>query len=283
MFKRTGGIPVLFHKIYRHHNSNDWLVLLHGLGGNSSIWYKQKNAFKDKFNIILIDLHGHGKSKWSVSEFRDHTYKEIANDVIKILDENGIDKAAFMGVSLGTCVARAITLVAPERVQFLVLAGAVIKFNKRSTILIKLGHAFKGIMPYMNLYKLFAWIMMPKRNHKNSRLVFIREAAKLGREEFLFWFGLTKQLGILYSQLKLKNITIPTKYIMGSEDHMFIEAAKQEASFCSKALIYIIEKSGHLCNLEKAKEFNDVAIDYIESQFKKNKHELVSQCVQTNS
>ncbi|WP_174733052.1 alpha/beta fold hydrolase [Mesobacillus harenae] len=267
---------MLYHQVYMNNESNEWLVLLHGLGGNSKIWYKQKRELTDKFNVIFVDLHGHGNSKWAISEFKNHTFKEIANDVVKILDANGIDKAAFMGVSLGTAVARAITLVAPERVHFLVLAGAIVKFNLRSSLLIHLGHALKGIMPYMNLYKLFAWIMMPKQNHKSSRLIFVREAAKLGQEEFLFWFGLSKQLGVLYSQLKLKNLSIPTKYIMGSEDHMFIEAARQEASFCSKALITIIGKSGHLCNLEKAKEFNSVAVQYIETQFKTLRGEALS-------
>ena len=40
----------------------DHIVLLHGIGGNSQIFYKQIDEYKKKFNVLAIHLPGHGKS-----------------------------------------------------------------------------------------------------------------------------------------------------------------------------------------------------------------------------
>lgn len=257
---------MLHYDIYQKNKTNDWIVLLHGLGGNSRIWYKQKRALMKRFNVIFVDLHGHGKSKIPVSEFKHHEIEDIAKDVLKILDSLGIRKAAFMGVSLGSIVARAVGLIAPERVRFFILVGAVLKFNFFSNCLLKIGGAFKGIMPYMWLYKLFALIMMPKKNHKSSRSIFVREAVKLGREEFLFWFNLAKKVNLFHSKVKSANLSIPTQYIMGNEDHMFVHIVKKEMNTAQNTCLFVIQNSGHLCNIEKPEEFNSLAIDYINNQ-----------------
>jgi pimeloyl-ACP methyl ester carboxylesterase len=36
---------------------------VHGAGGSSSIWFKQIRDFKKQYNVLLLDLHGHGDSK----------------------------------------------------------------------------------------------------------------------------------------------------------------------------------------------------------------------------
>ena len=66
----------------------------------------------------------------------------------------------------------------------MVMGGAIMKLNFRSQLLMKLGSAFKSIVPYIWIYKLFAFIIMPYKNHKESRLLFINEAKKLYQKEF---------------------------------------------------------------------------------------------------
>ena len=50
-------------KRLEHSESREWIVFIHGAGGSSSIWFKQVKAFSEHFNVLLIDLRGHGKSK----------------------------------------------------------------------------------------------------------------------------------------------------------------------------------------------------------------------------
>ncbi|MDG1186289.1 MAG: alpha/beta fold hydrolase, partial [Schleiferiaceae bacterium] len=53
-----------------HQNSPElpWVTFVHGAGGSSTIWYKQLKAFSSNFNVLLIDLRGHGRSKAPIYE-----------------------------------------------------------------------------------------------------------------------------------------------------------------------------------------------------------------------
>jgi pimeloyl-ACP methyl ester carboxylesterase len=258
---------VLSYEIYKQNETSDWLVMLHGLGGSSRIWYKQKRDLTKRFNVIFVDLHGHGKSKVNVEQFKNHSFKDLSKDVLKILDENHIESAGFMGVSLGSIIARAISVNSPERVRFMILAGAVLYFNLRCKFLLEIGNILKHTLPYMSLYRLFAWIMMPRKHHSNARSIFVREAAKLGREEFLFWYAIARKIREVHEKVKESALKIPTFYIMGSEDYMFIDSVRKETNHDKHSEVHIIEKSGHLCNIEQPIEFNSSVIRYIEKHF----------------
>ncbi|MBL6656939.1 MAG: alpha/beta fold hydrolase, partial [Flavobacteriaceae bacterium] len=45
-----------------------WVTFVHGAGGSSSIWFKQIRDFRKEFNVLLLDLRGHGNSKMNVKE-----------------------------------------------------------------------------------------------------------------------------------------------------------------------------------------------------------------------
>ena len=45
----------------------DWLVFIHGFGGSTKMWKRQIDSFKDKFNLLILDLPGHGKSKEGIA------------------------------------------------------------------------------------------------------------------------------------------------------------------------------------------------------------------------
>ena len=86
---------MLYHSIYKAENrSNKWITFIHGAGGNSSIWFNQVRFFKVYFNVLLIDLRGHGKSEVS-PKGTEYTFKIIIDDIINVLDHNKIEKSHF--------------------------------------------------------------------------------------------------------------------------------------------------------------------------------------------
>ena len=75
------------YNVYKNSVSKEWVTFVHGAGGSSSIWYKQIRDYKKHFNVLLLDLRGHGKSKYSIKNIFEtrYTFSSIANDIIEVL------------------------------------------------------------------------------------------------------------------------------------------------------------------------------------------------------
>lgn len=258
---------MLHYQTYYLGAEKDWVVFVHGAGGSSSIWFKQIKAYKKHFNVLLVDLRGHGKSKDLMQKYYEdkYTFQLISKDILDVLDETGIEKAHFVGVSLGTIIIRTIGEIAPERVDSLVMSGAVTRLNIRSRFLVWVGHMFKKVVPFMWLYKLFAWIILPRKRHLESRLLFIREAKKLYQKEFLRWFNMTKEINPLLRYFREKELPIPTLYVMGSEDYLFLPPVKKIVNEHKQSQLQVIDKCGHVCNVEQPNTFNRLSIQFLKN------------------
>lgn len=261
------SLRMLYYKTFINSPEKDWVVFIHGAGGSSSIWFRQIKAYQDEYNVLLVDLRGHGKSK-EMSTLKKYykekySFKTVSRDVLEVLNSKGIPKAHFVGVSLGTIIIRTIAELEPERVQSAVMCGAITRLNTRSRILVWLGHTFKKVVPFIWLYKLFAWIIMPKSNHEESRSMFVNEAKNLARKEFLKWFRLTYDINPLLRYFKETEMKAPTLYVMGEEDHMFLPPVKKMVTEFKNSWLEVIQDCGHVCNIEKPDIFNSVSIRFL--------------------
>jgi pimeloyl-ACP methyl ester carboxylesterase len=258
---------LLNYYLYQHTSSKNWVTFVHGAGGSSSIWYKQIRDFKKHFNVLILDLRGHGKSKLKLKDSFNpkYTFDTITNDIVEVIDHLQIKKSHFIGISLGTILIRNLAEKKPALVQSMILGGAIIKLNFRSQILMKIGNIFKSVVPYMVLYKFFAFIIMPKKNHKKSRLLFINEAKKLYQKEFIRWFKLTTEINPLLRFFRTKDIKIPTLYLMGSEDHLFLPSIKNIVTKHMTSSLFVVDDCGHVVNVEQPKIFNNQTIKFINS------------------
>jgi pimeloyl-ACP methyl ester carboxylesterase len=258
---------MLHYRTYEGGPDREWVVLVHGAGGSSSIWFRQLRAYREHFNVLLVDLRGHGGSA-AVADGREgkpYTFEAVSREVIDVLDHLDLERAHFVGISLGCLIVRTIAELEPQRVRSMVLGGAIARLNIRSRVLVVLGNGLKRILPFMWLYRLYAWILMPRLNHRESRLIFVREAQKLARKEFLRWFRLTMELTALLRVFEERDTGIPTLYIMGDEDHMFLPAARRMAQRHRRAVLRVIERCGHVCNIERPAQFNDHSIQFMRS------------------
>ena len=259
------------YSVYKKNISNEWVTFVHGAGGSSSIWYKQIRDYKKHFNVLLLDLRGHGKSKYSIKNVFEnkYTFSSISNDIIKVLKKEKIKSSHFVGISLGTILIRHIAEFYPKMVKSMILGGAVMKLNFKSQFLMKLGLAFKSIVPYIWIYKLLAFIIMPYKNHKESRILFIKEAKKLYQKEFVRWFKLTSQVNPLLKLFRQVELSIPTLYVMGSEDYMFLESIKILSKEHKSSKLLVVPNCGHVVNVERPTFFNNSTIDFLNNLIEK--------------
>ncbi len=256
---------MLNYKSYESSTLKTWVVFIHGAGGSSSIWYKQVKDFSAKFNVLLIDLRGHGNSPKSGNENKHYSFKAITDEVLQVMDHKGIKHAHFIGISLGTIIIRELAEMEPGRVLTMILGGAILHINLKGRFLMGFGNAFKKLLPFMFLYKLFAFVMMPKKSHKSSRVLFIEQAKKLAQKEFIRWYKMTSSLSELLRLHRETIVTTPTLYLMGSEDHMFLDGVRKVVVKHSGACLQVIKNCGHVVNIDQYQQFNDISIAYIQN------------------
>lgn len=253
---------MLHYKTYTTSPSAPWVTFVHGAGGSSSIWFKQIREFRKAHNVLLVDLRGHGQSergRWQKGD----SFKHIANEVKDVLDELNIEETHVIGMSLGTIVAQTMAECFPERVSSLILGGAIIRLDIRTKLLLWTGRVSKRFVPYMLLYKLFAWIIMPSKRHEESRLVFVNQAKKMCQKEFIKWFSLTKLINPYLTRLQMKTNSIPTLFLMGEEDYLFIPPVEELVRRNEEFKLIKIKDSGHVCNIDQPDLFNQLSIDFI--------------------
>jgi (E)-2-((N-methylformamido)methylene)succinate hydrolase len=107
-FRRQGGGPPV--------------LLIHGVGGDSSNWDPIALRLRPRFDVIAMDLRGHGGSDPITGPLDAH---DLARDAVQVLDEAGVATCRVVGFSLGGAVALALALGFPERVARLAVIGTV--------------------------------------------------------------------------------------------------------------------------------------------------------------
>lgn len=63
---------------------------------------------KKEFNVLILDLRGHGNSKPTLKDTFNpkYTFDSITNDIVEVIEHLKIQKSHFIGISLGTILIR---------------------------------------------------------------------------------------------------------------------------------------------------------------------------------
>ena len=88
--------------IYKNDFSADWVTFVHGAGGSSSVWFKQIREFQKYFNVLLLDLRGHGSSKSPIKNAikQKYTFSAIANDIVEVMKFQQNEIFQFLSIQL---------------------------------------------------------------------------------------------------------------------------------------------------------------------------------------
>lgn len=106
------------------------LVLLCSLGSTIDMWAPQRAELADEFRVISLDTRGHGGSPVPEGPY---SVEDLARDVLETLDDLGIARASFAGVSLGGAIAQWIGLHVPDRAATLAMLCTAARFPNADT------------------------------------------------------------------------------------------------------------------------------------------------------
>jgi pimeloyl-ACP methyl ester carboxylesterase len=231
------------------------------MAGSTKCWKYQLRDFNKHYKVLSIDLLGHGNSSERKSE--KYSGPIMANYIRILMDKLEIEKAHILGLSLGSIVEQYFSQMFPERIISLIFASPVTKPNYVSMISNFLSEkVFLKIFSKNTYLKIMGKLMLPGKAHVKSREFFIRETLKMANPEFYKWFRFALNADHYYY---LTESNIPTLIVAGEKDFCYFEDAIALKDKYPNNQFKVIKDAGHVFIFQKAEEFNQMVIEYIDS------------------
>ncbi|WBO22901.1 alpha/beta fold hydrolase [Sphingomonas abietis] len=101
------------------------VLLIHAVGLDLTFWDKQIEALRDAYDVIAVDLPGHGRSSAPPS---DWSFEQAAATLVSLMEELAVDAAHIVGLSIGGMIAQQIAADHPARVKSLTLLATAATF-----------------------------------------------------------------------------------------------------------------------------------------------------------
>lgn len=255
---------MLHYKTIANIPDGKWVVMIHGAGGNIEVWFKQVADFARHFNLVLVDLAGHGSSQTKDVFTTSFDFDLAADQVIEVVDHLKIRRAHFMGLSLGSIIVHAIAEHYPERIDSMVLAGAVTHLSLKTRLTFEFVDMFKRLIPFSIVKVLLANAIIPQQKYGESKGTFLRSAQKLTYEGFMQWMRLVASVDSYMDRLIGAQVTTPTLYVMGEDDTLCLPKVKEVVAHSGENVrLEIVPNAGHVCNIDNKQYFNRVSLDFL--------------------
>lgn len=237
------------------------VILLHGLGGDVSNWAPTIGPLSQKYRVIVPDQIGFGRSDKPLINYRVGTLVDFLDAFYKQI---GITRASLVGNSLGGWTVAAFALAHPEKVDRLVLvdaAGFAVTGDLDPRVINGLNPSTReAIKQVMGL------VFYNKQMFANDAAVdafFARRmSAGDGYTIQRFIDSITHGEDVLDN--KLAAIKQPTLIVWGREDGLTpLAMGERFKKEIPGSELFIIEKCGHVPQLEKAAEFNAALMKFL--------------------
>ena len=113
---RLSGCPIAYYITGREHR--EWVLFLHAAFVNHRMFQAQTEYFRDRYNVLTLDIIGHGNSADGKGGM-----DKMADWIREILQKEGIERVHLVGVSLGAVLAQDFAGQYPEMVRSLACFG----------------------------------------------------------------------------------------------------------------------------------------------------------------
>jgi pimeloyl-ACP methyl ester carboxylesterase len=208
------------------HGTGEPLFLLHGFSGSSQDWKPSLAQWGDRFQLILPDLRGHGRSSILSKPFR---HDDAAADIFALLDHLQITSFSAVGISAGGNVLLHMATKQPLRVNAMVLVSATPYFPAQARQIMR---QYEKTVPAQELERL-------RRSHPG------------GDPQIEALLASTSAFADSYNDLNftppyLSTIQARTLIIQGDRDPLYpVELSLEMARAIPHSSLWIIPGVGH--------------------------------------
>ena len=233
--------------------SGELVLFLHGIRGNRRNWAAQIEFFSRRFKAAAWDARGYGDSDDYEGPLQ---FEYFTGDVMRVAEHFKAQKLHLVGLSMGGRIARNVALRAPERVRSLVLISSNPGFDAMSPESVKRFVTERRTRTPQTLAKLLG-----SRASRAAYDELLDSVARIHDASY------QKTLEASVAQDRaapIERISCPTLVIAGEEDTVYPpELAEEMARRIPGAELLMLERTGHLANLEQPDRFNKAVFDFV--------------------
>ncbi|MFI6873450.1 alpha/beta fold hydrolase [Streptomyces sp. NPDC050400] len=259
---------------YYEAGSGHPVILLHGSGPGATGWSNfagNIEALAEHFHVYAVDMPGWGESDAATVDQLDHV-----DAAIQFMDALDIDKAAFVGNSMGGQTSIRLATEHPERITHLVTMGPPVGM-RLPTLFGPGGGPSEGLKVLIEAYhdaspenmrRLVEIMVYDKARFATPELCQARSDAALARPEHLanYVAGLPKgaPLPKWVKPELLPTINVPTLLIHGRDDRVVsYETSLFLLANIPDSRLVVLNHCGHWAMIEHADEFNRLVTDFV--------------------
>lgn len=235
------------------------VLLLHGFTGTSATWSNVMVQLEDRFQLIMIDLPGHGRTKTDTPRTMDMCCYDIA----QLLDRLNIANVHFLGYSMGGRTALSFAMLYPDKVRSLILESASpgLESEQQRTQRIKNDESlarkieFEGLKSFVDFWENIPLFATQKRLPLNVQDEIRRERLSQTEE------GLSASLRYMGTGIQphwwddLHRLECPVLLIVGEEDRKFVKLNERMKELFRFSSLNIVHGAGHAVHIEKPEFF----------------------------
>ena len=234
------------------------IMLSNSLGATMQMWEPQMAALTKLYRVIRYDRRGHGKSGAPKGPY---TMERLGRDVLGVLDNLGIRKINWCGLSMGGMVGIWIGANAGDRVNKLILSNTASYFPDRAVwdgrIKMVREKGLAGIVD-ANMERWFTKGFREKNTQAIAKITEMFAATPL--DGFL---GCCEAVRDMDFRQSTPTIAVPTMVIVGSQDPAMPPSAGEDIHKMIKGSKLVAIDAAHLSNVEQPKAYTDAVLNFL--------------------
>lgn len=238
------------------------VMFSNSLGADLSMWAAQADYFKQDFRVVRYDQRGHGRSEVPDGPY---TFEVLCSDVVALMDALGIERAHFVGLSMGGMTALGLALDHADRLHSITSANCVGGYPPEG---VKVWEERMAAVTANGLESILEatiqrWFTQATIDARPDEMAAVRAMiAATAVEGYVGCCGALKKLAYLE---RLSAISLPTLFIAGSHDLGAPAAAMLDMHHRVTGSRYVELDAAHLSNMERPGEFNDAVSEFLRS------------------
>ncbi len=220
------------------------LLFVHGSGGSHHHWNHQRQYFQKSYNVVTVDLPGHGQG----SPTGEDSVEAYANHILHLVQSLPVDWVCLFGHSLGGAIAQKFALLYPKHLEALVLVGTGARLRVLPEVLTGIRERFEATVRLINDYA-FSKETSRELVQKGIETMLKTSPAVLHGD-----FTSCDRFDIME---QVTDIKVPTLAVCGRDDLLTPpKYSHYLAERIQDAHVEIIDGAGHMVMIEKPGEFN---------------------------